>query len=299
MTKTNKQNCQHKVMSNVWFDIQLVTFWCSTTNKRNVWNHYRTAKKKKTEENWTEPKLKQFKNCCYAFFYGLFYNTMTTTENIPKRIAEWKQSSKKKKKKSSTLLRVQWNNLNKLPECKTNMNDSCMSNHWMSAASLSFSALTQHRCRHHHHHYHQHEYNSCHYWIFLESCQYGIIIFFRFFFFLFDCVPTLWRFICHHVAAHLSSATIFVANYWSFTEINYNLPRLKRIICRFYKQHNEMIFVLLKATGSREKNTSSFSWLSIQSIQPFLYLFLLYVCMCVFMHPSIHPSIQTFSHPSI
>lgn len=25
-------------------------------------------------------KLKQFKNCCYAFFYGLFYNTMTRNE---------------------------------------------------------------------------------------------------------------------------------------------------------------------------------------------------------------------------
>lgn len=61
---------------------------------------------------------------------------------------KFQKYEKKLKKISSTLLRVQWNNLNKLTECKTKMNDSCMSNHCMSTvqaraapvASLSFSA---------------------------------------------------------------------------------------------------------------------------------------------------------------
>lgn len=108
MTTSKKQNCQHKVMSNVWFDIQLVTFWCSTTiHKKCVESLTNFMKKKQKNTHNENPKikwkLKQFKNCCYAFFYGLFYNTMTRNEiklekNDTMKIKFQKNTKKKLKK---------------------------------------------------------------------------------------------------------------------------------------------------------------------------------------------------------
>lgn len=160
MTKNQKTklSTQSYVKCMIWHTTcYLLMFDDNTQEMCGIINKLYEEKTKKKNTHNENPKikwkLKQFKNCCYAFFYGLFYNTMTRNEiklekNDTMKIKFQKNTKKKTQKISSTLLRVQWNNLNKLTECKTKMNDSCMSNHCMSTvaaraapvASLSFSA---------------------------------------------------------------------------------------------------------------------------------------------------------------
>lgn len=131
---------------------------------------------------------------------------MTSTENIRQ-----KNGQKKGGKISSTLLRVQWNNLNKLPECKTKskwMTDSCMSNHWMSGNNSSNEASSS---------------SSLSTWVpsspvviieyFWKAVTMVLSIFFSVFFATLLCYDL---YVSYHVA-HPSSVASFVANYWSFT----------------------------------------------------------------------------------